>query len=173
MGYYFEHVDENGEIQTYYPGSAEFGLLDRGPALSVVDPTQPEISPSAGTLDPYAAAPGNLPMDGDSSWADLLLALVQNSQEPPENAELVGIETFALSPITGGSSTGLKKILLDLIGDYDTIVTQYKYQQGNNSYYTYVNDISPDYPWLCSAALFIALILSVFSVLKRSFSWLK
>ena len=86
--------------------------------------------------------------------------------------ELAGIETFALSPIT--SSSGLKGVLLDVIGPYDNVVTQYKYQQANNSYYTYVNEITPDYPWIASAALFIVLIISLFSLLKRSFSiWLK
>ncbi len=86
-------------------------------------------------------------------------------------AELVGIETYALSPIT--ASTGLKGVLLGVIGPYDNVVTQYKYQQGNNSYYTYVNEITPDYPWIASAVLFIAMVLSLFALLRRSLSWLK
>lgn len=171
MGYYFEHEDENGEVQTYYPGSTEFGLLDRGPQLTVVDPTAVLSSEPAGVLDHYAAASGTLTNDPDSSWADLLLALMQNSQDVPENAELVGIETFALSPIT--SSSGLKGLLLDIIGPYDNIVTQYKYQQNTSTNYTYVNEVTPDYPWIASAALFIALIISVFGLLKRSMSWMK
>lgn len=172
MGYYFEHEDANGDIHTYYPGSTEFGLLDRGPQLTVVDPTADfsDFEP-AGDLDYYAEAPGTLTNDLDSPWVDLLLALVQNNQEVPDDAELVGIETFALSPIT--SSTGLKGILLDILGPYDNIVTQYQYRQNTSTNYSYVNEVTPDYPWIASAALFIALVISIFGLLKRSMSWMK
>ena len=95
--------------------------------------------------------------------------VVEAPSAPPE---CVGIETFALSPIT--SASGLKGILLEVIGPYDNVVTQYKYQQANNSYYTYVNEITPDYPWIASAFLFIAMVVSLFGLLKRSFSsWLR
>lgn len=177
MAYYFEHVDENGEVQSYYPGSTEFGLLDRGPQLTVIDPMEAGFGSDqpagdlVGDLDHYAEAPGTLTNNFDSPWADLLLAFMQNSQNISEDAELVGIETFALSPIT--SSTGLKGILLDILGPYDNIVTQYQYRQNTSTNYSYVNEITPDYPWIASAALFIALVISVFGLLKRSMLWMK
>lgn len=88
-------------------------------------------------------------------------------------AELIldNVETYQLSPIE--DSTGLKGVLLRIIGPYDNIVTQYRYQQSNNQYYTYVNEVTPDYPWIASAALFIALLLSLFGLLKRGMSWMK
>lgn len=88
-------------------------------------------------------------------------------------AELIldNVETYQLSPIE--DSTGLKGVLLRIIGPYDNIVTQYRYQQSNNQYYTYVNEVTPDYPWIASAALFIVLLLSVFGFFKRVFSWMK
>lgn len=85
--------------------------------------------------------------------------------------ELEGIETFALSPIV--SSTGLKGILLDLLGPYDNIVTQYQYRQNTSSSYSYVNEITPDYPWIFSAVLFIVLLFSVFRLMGVFFQWLK
>lgn len=89
----------------------------------------------------------------------------------PEDAELVGIEVFSLSPVT--SATGLKGILLDILGPYDNIVTQYKYQQNTSTTnYSYVNEITPDYPWIASAALFIVLIWSIFGLLRRGI-WTK
>lgn len=165
MSYYFSHVEPDGSVVDYYPGSEGFEALDRGPQLSVYDPSSPEadsgqsreISPE---LDHYAAAPGSLQL-GD-------LYLVQDGMDL---GELVGIDTYALSPIE--SSTGLKGILLDILGPYDNIVTQFKYQQGNNSYYTYVNEITPDYPWIASAVLFIVLLVSIFALLKRGLSWMK
>lgn len=90
----------------------------------------------------------------------------------PPDAELINVETYALSPIT--SSTGLKGVLLDVIGPYDNIVTQFTYRQNSSTNLSYVNEVTPDYPWIASAALFIVLVFSLFSLLKRSFSsWLK
>ena len=98
----------------------------------------------------------------------------QQTQQPvnsPVELILDNVETFQLSPIE--DSTGLKGVLLRIIGPYDNIVTQYRYQQSTNQYYTYVNEVTPDYPWIASAALFIALLLSLFGLLKRSMSWMK
>lgn len=92
-------------------------------------------------------------------------------QNTPEELILDNVETFQLSPIE--DSTGLKGVLLRILGPYDNIVTQYRYQQSNNQYYTYVNEVTPDYPWIASAALFIALLLSLFGLLKRGMSWMK
>lgn len=89
----------------------------------------------------------------------------------PVELVLDNVETFQLSPIE--DSTGLKGVLLRILGPYDNIVTQYRYQQSNNQYYTYVNEVTPDYPWIASAALFIALLVSLFGLLKRSMSWMK
>lgn len=76
--------------------------------------------------------------------------------------EEYGVQVMALSPIE--SSTGLKGILLDLFGPYDGIVVQYRYIANSTNNYTYVNDVQPDYPWLCSALLFIAVIYSLFRI---------
>lgn len=107
-----------------------------------------------------AAVPGSLPVDG-ATQAELLEA----------GYTFEGIETYALSPIT--SSTGLKGILLELLGPYDNIVTQYQYRQNTSSNYSYVNEITPDFPWIFSAVLFIVLVWSVFRLLGVLLGWLK
>lgn len=74
-----------------------------------------------------------------------------------------GVQVMALSPIESG--TGLKGLLLDILGEYDGIVVQYRYQANTtNQNYTYVNEIQPDYPWIASAVLFIVLIWSIFVI---------
>lgn len=85
--------------------------------------------------------------------------------------ELQGIDVYAMSPVS--SSTGLKGVLIDVIGPYDTIITQYTYRQNTSTNLTYINDISPDYPWLCSAALFVVLIFCVFRTLGGLLAWKK
>lgn len=137
-------------------------------------PLPDTLSPSSGdfslgdvfdafTSGLFAGVSDDLPSDEDSS------GLVPSESVAPsaEPAVCVGVETYALAPVE--SSTGLKGVLLDILGPYDTVVTQFKYQQGNNSYYTYVNDISPDYPWIASALLFIVLLVSLFRFLGRCF----
>ena len=72
------------------------------------------------------------------------------------------VNVYALNPITPASTTGLKSVLLSLIGDYDAIVVEYQYQNPNNSYYNYLREIQPDYCWLCSAAIFLVIVYSIF-----------
>lgn len=94
------------------------------------------------------ATPGTMPpFDNPSDWT---------------YDEEFGVQVMVLGPIT--SSTGLKGIMLDIIGPYDGIVTQYRYMQNSSTNYTYVNDVQPDYPWLFSAGLFIVLIWSLFMI---------
>lgn len=76
--------------------------------------------------------------------------------------EVYSLQSEPNTPVT--SSTGLKGILLDLFGPYMPTITQFQYRQGSNQYYSYVNDISPDYPWLCSAAIFALVLLCLFKL---------
>lgn len=73
-----------------------------------------------------------------------------------------GVQVTAVNPIT--SASGLKGVLLDVLGNYDAIVVEYRYQNPNSSSYQYVREIQPDYPWLCSAGIFLALLWSVFTI---------
>lgn len=72
-----------------------------------------------------------------------------------------GVNVYALNPITPEGTTGLKSILLSLIGDYDAIVVEYEFT-GSNNYTNYLREVQPDYVWLCSAAIFLVIIYSVF-----------
>lgn len=72
-----------------------------------------------------------------------------------------GVNVYALNPITPEGTTGLKSILLSLIGDYDAIVVEYEYAS-SNGYTNYLREVQPDYVWLCSCAIFLVVIYSVF-----------
>lgn len=125
-------------------------------------PTMSEDLPSDGPV--YLLPVERLPEEDGFSSSTVPI------DQPLEDWELVGVETYALSPITPSDASGLKKILLEILGPYDNIATQFKYQQQNNSYYTYVNEITPDYPWIASAVLFIVLVISLFRMF-RSVLW--
>lgn len=66
-----------------------------------------------------------------------------------------------LAPVTPSDTTGLKAVLLSFIGNYDPPVVQYEYTTPNN-YKQYVNEIQPDYVWICSFALIALFIYCLF-----------
>lgn len=74
---------------------------------------------------------------------------------------LTDVSVYSVSPISPADTTGLKSVLLSLIGDYDAIVVEYEYTS-NNNYVSYLREVQPDYVWLCSAAIFLVIIYSVF-----------
>jgi hypothetical protein len=68
-----------------------------------------------------------------------------------------------LAPVTPSDTTGLKAVLLSFIGNYDPPVVQYEYTTSNN-YKQYVNEIQPDYVWICSFALIALFIYCLFKL---------
>lgn len=68
-----------------------------------------------------------------------------------------------LAPVTPNDTTGLKAVLLSFIGDYDPPVVQYEYTTSNN-YKQYVNEIQPDFVWICSFALIALFIYCLFKL---------
>lgn len=68
-----------------------------------------------------------------------------------------------LSPVTPSDTTGLKAVLLSFIGNYDPPIVQFEYTT-NNNYKQYVNEIQPDYVWICSFALIALFIYCLFKL---------
>ena len=75
---------------------------------------------------------------------------------------LTGVTVMSLSPVTPSDTSGLKAVLLELLGDYDPVIVEYAYQNTNTSYMSYLREVQPDYVWLCSAALLVVVIFCVF-----------
>ncbi len=68
-----------------------------------------------------------------------------------------------LSPVTPSDTSGLKAVLLSFIGNYDPPIVQFEYTSSNN-YKQYVNEIQPDYVWICSFALIALFIYCLFKL---------
>lgn len=75
--------------------------------------------------------------------------------------ELTNVSLMSLNPVTPSDTSGLKAVLLDLLGDYDAVVVEYEYEN-NNGYTSYVREIQPDYVWLCSCGLLAIVVYCVF-----------
>ena len=73
-------------------------------------------------------------------------------------------ETVTVYSVTASDASGLKSVVLGLIGDYETVVTDYEYRNGSNSYISHSIDIQPDYAWMASMLLFTLVIYCLFRV---------
>lgn len=73
------------------------------------------------------------------------------------------VTTTGLAPVTPSDTTGVKAVLLSFIGNYDPPITQYEYST-NNGYKQYVNEIQPDYVWICSFVLIALFIYCLFKL---------
>ena len=73
-----------------------------------------------------------------------------------------GVSVYSvLDPVSSSNANGFKKIMLELIGDYEGIVTEHAYENYNGSV-SYVREITPDYVWLCSCAIFLVMLYCCF-----------
>ena len=71
---------------------------------------------------------------------------------------------MSVAPITPEDSTGLKSILLEILGDYDPVIVEYRYQNTNQTSYNYLREVLPDYPWCASFFVFALLIYCTFRI---------
>lgn len=67
--------------------------------------------------------------------------------------EEVSVSVMSLDPVTAADSSGLKAVILELLGDYSAVKVEWSYEN-SNGYTSYTREIQPDYPWLVSAGIF-------------------
>lgn len=78
--------------------------------------------------------------------------------------EIVNVEVVrSTNPITPNDANGLKKILLQLIGNYDMVTAEYTYTS-TNGYTSKQVTTESDYAWMISAGLFIVMIYCIFKL---------
>lgn len=67
--------------------------------------------------------------------------------------------------VSASDANGFKSVLLGLLGDYETIITDYEYRNNNNTYTSHSIDITQDYTWLASAAVFGLVVFCFFRLI--------
>ena len=108
-------------------------------------------------VEPEASVPvlETVPPAGESPAPEASMPVfVQDGVPVLSQREADEIVTYALDPITSANTTGLKSVLLGIIGPYENIVTEYRYMNSNNQYYSYLG----------SLAVFLVLLFSVFRI---------
>ena len=76
----------------------------------------------------------------------------------------------SVAPVTPSASNGFKKVVLSLIGNYDPVIVEYRYQNTSSSTYGYLRQVEHDYPWLCSCAIFALVLFLAWLFLRTVFS---
>lgn len=89
-----------------------------------------------------------------------LLNRDDSSGSDPGEPDLVQVTDLELvnatqtrQTVTPSDTNGFKAVLLTIIGDYETVVTDYEYRNNNNTYMSHSIAIEQDYAWICSAAM--------------------
>lgn len=120
--------------------------------------------------------------NGNNTSAPLVVDITQllnkdtdkDSTEDPDTVyilepELVSAETKS-QRITAADATGLKAVMLSLIGDYETTITDYTYQSGSSGYYSHSINIERDWSWICSCGVFAIVLYCTFKAIG-GFLW--
>jgi hypothetical protein len=144
-------VSEGGLDDDFSVGEKVDEIVDNLPALG-----EPSVSEDT---------PGELPSEvSEGGNTVYVVGDVLNDGVAPANPVLTDtIVATGLVPVTPSDTTGVKAVLLSFIGNYDPPVVQYEYTTSNN-YKQYVNDIQPDYVWICSFALIALFIYCLFKL---------
>ena len=77
----------------------------------------------------------------------------------------VSVSNLRIAP---NDATGFQRVILSLLGDYNSIVKDYTYTTTSYNGSTQTNhvvEITPDYSWISSAVIFAICIYSVFRII--------
>lgn len=138
-------LEEVDEIVDLLPSLADpaFEVDSSGEVL-------PEVTPGGNTV--YVLSQ---PSFDDSE-------VVENVGIDPVNDTITDISILtSVAPVTPSDTSGLKAVLLGLLGNYDPVIVEYQYQS-SQGYNNYLREVQPDYVWLCSFALLALMIFCIF-----------
>ena len=125
----------------------------------IVDTIPPLVDPSI-SEDP----PGELPAEVSPGGNTIYMVGGLDDGVSSANPLLTDVVvTTGLAPVTPSDTNGVKAVLLSFVGDYDPPIVQYEYTTSNN-YKQYVNEIQPDFVWICSFALIALFIYCLFKL---------
>lgn len=98
-----------------------------------------------------------------------LLATRNNLPSGMIEGELVSIEK-SIQRVSASDSTGFKAVMLTILGDYETVVTDYEYRNANSQYNSHSINIERDWSWICSSAIFGLVVFCFFRFIGGLFA---
>lgn len=100
---------------------------------------------------------------------DITQLLTPNTKGSTEDPQVVVVDdmqlvnmTQSMQRVSASDTSGFKSVLLQILGDYETVVTDYEYRNNNNTYMSHSIAIEQDYAWIASAGILALLIYCTF-----------
>lgn len=143
-----------------------------GEVVSEIEKIVEEVSKESPVADLSGETDSSVPSDSEvSSGGDTFYVLTPpassdgvdygNLTDIPVGASIDNITFASVSPIEPSDTTGLKSALLGVLGNYDPVVVEYQYSDGDGRT-RFLREVQPDYVWLCSCALLALVIYCLF-----------
>lgn len=103
-------------------------------------------------------------------YVDITQLLSSKSDtDEPDLVQVLDLElintTSTIKAVTPSDTNGFKAVLLTVLGDYETVVTDYEYRNNNNTYMSHSIAIEQDYAWICSAAMLGLIVYCTFRII--------
>lgn len=140
--------------------------------VSEIEKIVEEVHEGSPVADVSAETSSSVPSDSEvSSGGDTIYVLERpassdsvdygNLTDIPVGASIDNITFSSVSPIKPSDTSGLKSALLGVLGNYDPVVVEYQYSDGDGRT-RFLREVQPDYVWLCSCALLALVIYCLF-----------
>lgn len=91
---------------------------------------------------------------------DSVDSLVDSSRDTNPVGDIVDVNQTR-ETVSASNANGFKQVLLSILGDYETVTTDYTYQS-STGYYSHSITTERDWAWICSAAILGAVVWCVF-----------
>lgn len=98
---------------------------------------------------------------GEGATTDIPTVIVNNEIEWPVN--VLTYYGSSQRPFSASSYSGLKGVLLEFLGEWESVVVQHSYVDSNGNAVVQT-DVLPDYPWIASAVLLCLMVFCLFRV---------
>ena len=147
-----DYSSENGTLNYYY--------LQQIQDLHTADTElRNDVNSIRTDLDNFIASDGS----DSSASADSSTTSDTVETNPLDTSDMVlqSVDVYSVTPVTPQNTTGLKAVIVGLIGNYDTIVTDYTYTSSSDRV-THTIEVQPDYVFLCSFAMLFLIIYCLF-----------
>lgn len=114
-----------------------------------------DVSESVQDVIPSSSDPAPVVVD----LSNLVNSLTTKEEISSDPEEVIVVEpqlvnaTQSIQKVSASDATGFKAVLLDILGDYETVITDYEYRTGSNTYTSHSIAIERDYAWLASACM--------------------
>lgn len=93
----------------------------------------------------------------------------KSDTDEPDLVQVLDLElvntTSTIKAVTPSDTNGFKAVLLTVLGDYETVITDYEYRNNNNTYMSHSIAIEQDYAWICSAAMLGLIVYCTFRII--------